>query len=80
MIDDDLIEKVNRGVYIDNKIMEDEFYTFQLRYPNTIFSHFTALTFHDMTESIPYNYDITCVNNVFTNEFKNQNVFYIKTY
>lgn len=78
MIDDDLIEKVNRGVYIDNKIMEDEFYTFQLRYPNTIFSHFTALAFHDMTESIPYNYDITCVNNVFANEFKNQNVFYIK--
>lgn len=72
------IIKVARGVYIDSDIVEDPFYTFQLRYPNIIFSHFTALSFYDMTELISYNYDITCINNTYSKSLKKHNVFYVK--
>jgi hypothetical protein len=72
------IIKVDRSVYIDSGIIEDPFYTFQLRYPNTIFSHFTALSFYNMTELISYTYDITCINNVYFNIFKKHNIFYVK--
>jgi len=72
------IERVARGIYIDSSIFEDEFYTFQLKYPKTIFSHFTSLYFHNLTEVLPYNYDISVINNVYKPEFKKHNVFYIK--
>lgn len=44
------IERVSRGIYILKNVVPDNFYIFQLRYPKTIFSHFTALYFHNMTE------------------------------
>lgn len=73
------IEKVSRGIYIDSNILEDSFYTFFLKHPKAVFSHFTALYFHDMTEVIPNIFDITCVNNFYSNDFDNYNVFYVKS-
>ena len=72
MLDKHLIEKVNRGVYISRKTIEDSFFTFQLRYPKVIFSRFTALYVYVLTEIIPYNYDLTTnytyhVENVYRN-------------
>ena len=72
------IEKVSRGIYIDKNILEDCFYTFYLRHPNAVFSHFTALYFYDMTEVIPNVFDITCANNFYSNDFNKYNVFYVK--
>lgn len=72
------IIKVARGIYIDSNIHEDTFYTFHLKHPNVIFSHFTALYFHNMTEVYPSMYDITCVNNFYSSDFRNYNVFYVK--
>ena len=63
MLDRNIIEKVNRGIYISSNIFEDSFFTFQLKYPNIIFSRFTALYFYGLTELIPYNYDLTIANN-----------------
>lgn len=63
MLDRNIIEKVNRGIYISSNIFEDSFFTFQLKYPNVIFSRFTALYFYGLTELIPYNYDLTIANN-----------------
>lgn len=59
MIKKGLIERVNKGVYIDVQTLNDVFYTFQLRYPKTIFSRFTALYFYGLTEIFPYAFDIT---------------------
>lgn len=71
------IVNVERGIYIDSNIFEDAYYTFQLRYPNTVFSHFTALSFYGMTEQISYNYDVTTKNNKYSNGFKKHNIFYV---
>lgn len=72
------IEKVSRGIYVDSNMIEDSFYTFYLRHPKAVFSHFTALYFHDMTEIIPNMFDITCANNFYASDFDNYNVFYVK--
>ncbi len=72
------IEKVSRGIYVDSNMIEDSFYTFYLRHPKAVFSHFTALYFHDMTEVMPNMFDITCANNFYARDFDNYNVFYVK--
>lgn len=71
------IEKVDRGIYILKNVIPDDFYIFQLKYPKTIFSHFTALYFHNMTEEFPYKYDITCSRNYNVKAIKHNNIFYI---
>lgn len=58
-----LIEKVRKGIYMDKNIMEDVFYTFQLKYPKTFFSRFTALYFYGLTEVYPSTFDITADSN-----------------
>lgn len=58
-----LIQKVRKGIYIDKNIIEDVFYTFQLKYPKTIFSRFTALYFYGLTQVYPSTFDITADSN-----------------
>lgn len=54
-----MIEKVDKGIYIDKNIIEDIFYTFQLKYPKIIFARFTALYFYNLTEIYPSSFDIS---------------------
>lgn len=54
------IERVSRGVYRSaNAFIEDELFSFQSRYSSTVFSHETALYFHDLTDRSPLTYSIT---------------------
>lgn len=53
------IQKVRKGIYIDKNILEDVYYTFQLKYPKTIYSRFTALYFYGLTEIFPHTFDLT---------------------
>lgn len=78
MISTGEIERVSRGIYVDSNVLEDSFYTFYLKHPKAVFSHFTALYFHDLTEEVPYKFEITCSNNFYSNDFDNYNVFYVK--
>lgn len=63
MLKKNMIEKVTSGVYIDKNTVEDIFLTFQLRYPKTIYSRFTALYFYNLTELYPSTFDLTVVGN-----------------
>jgi len=55
--------------------IEDIFYTFQLKYPKTIFSRFTALYFYNLTEIYPSTFDITVNENYHTEDLNvNHNV------
>ena len=78
MVEKGLLEKVDRGIYFDANCnnFADPYYIFQLRYPNTVFSHFTALHFHNMTEKIPYKKDITVANKRDKKYFPGYNVYY----
>jgi len=54
------IERVSRGVYRSAAtFIEDELFSFQSRYSSTIFSHETALYFHDLTDRTPLTYSIS---------------------
>lgn len=72
------IEKVSRGIYVLKGVIPDNLYVFQLRYPKTIFSHFTALYLHDMTEEFPYKLDITCSKKYNVETIKENNIFYVE--
>lgn len=69
MVSKGIIEKVNKGIYIDKNILEDDYYTFQLKYPKTIYARFTALYFWGLTEIFPivfelavdYNYHVSSI-------------------
>jgi len=74
------IEKVARGVYYDSKTsqFDDPFLIFQLKYPDAVYSHFTALSFHEMTEAIPYIKEITIKQGNYRKGYKDCQVFYVK--
>jgi len=54
-----VIERVARGMYIDVNTIEDSYYIFQYKCPKAIFSHSTALYFHDLSDRTPIKFMIT---------------------
>ena len=58
-IESGLIRKVEYGLYIDNNLIEDEYYIIQKKYPSAIFSYNTALHILNLTNRSPYEIDIT---------------------
>ena len=54
-----LINRVERGLYIDTCKIEDLYYVFQYKCPKAIFSHETALYFHDLTDRTPIELMVT---------------------
>jgi predicted transcriptional regulator of viral defense system len=59
MTDNGLIERIEYGIYATDKFIYDEYYLFQLKHKNTIFSYNTALYFYNMTERTPIKMDVT---------------------
>jgi predicted transcriptional regulator of viral defense system len=53
------IEKLGRGLYTDPEQIEDEYFLTQYICKKGIFSHETALYFHDLTDRIPFQLMIT---------------------
>ena len=54
-----IIEKVSHGLYMDTKLIKDEFYILQKKYPSAIFSYNTALHILNLTNKTPSEIDIT---------------------
>lgn len=48
------IERLERGLYLDVNYMEDEYMVVQYRCPKAIFSHETALYFHELCDRTPF--------------------------
>lgn len=63
MLDKGIIERLKRGIYITEDFIYDDFYLFQLKHPNTVFSYNTALYFWGMTERTPIKMDVTTSRN-----------------
>ena len=61
LISHGLIRKVARGIYIDSKLIEDEFYILQKRYSNIIFSYNTACYLLGLSDRAPYKLDVTTI-------------------
>ena len=59
LIENELIRKIARGLYIDNNLIEDEYYILQKRYSNIIYSYNTAFHLLNLSERAPYKIDVT---------------------
>ena len=78
MQNDNLIEKVGNGIYIDSSKMLDEYFIFYKELPNIVFSHMTALYFWNLSIKAPTDeYDITVKYNYFNYKMRKHNVFYV---
>jgi len=53
------LERVSRGVYVDVNHIDDEMYYMQVKYPRLIYSHETALFFHELIDQSPFEYSAT---------------------
>lgn len=80
MIERGIIERVARGVYISADTIEDIYFTTQAICRKGIFSHETALYFHDLCDRTPIKYQITIPSYYNNTLIKNKNYefFYLK--
>ncbi len=61
LIDEGMIRKVAHGLYIDNNLIEDEFYILQKRFSQIVFSYNTACYLLNLSDRAPYELDITTI-------------------
>lgn len=80
MIEKGVIERVARGVYIGKDTLEDKYFITQAICKKGIFSHETALYFHDLCDRTPIKYQLTIPSYYNTKLLKDKNYefFYIK--
>lgn len=62
LINKKILRKVNRGIYIDNSLFEDEFFILQKRFSNIVFSYNTACYLLGLSDRAPYKLEITTIN------------------
>lgn len=72
MADDGYIERIDYGLYATDKFIYDEYYLFQLKHKNIVFSYNTALYFQNMTERTPSKMDVTTKRNTNLASYKEQ--------
>ncbi|MDR2554564.1 MAG: type IV toxin-antitoxin system AbiEi family antitoxin domain-containing protein [Fibromonadaceae bacterium] len=74
------LERVAVGIYISPDALPDKMYVEQLRKPKIIFSHETALFFHDLTDRDPLSYSVTVPQGYNTSALVSEsiNVFTVK--
>ena len=75
LIKQKVLRKVAYGIYIDNNLIEDEFYILQKRFSNIVFSYNTACYLLNLSDRSPYKIDITTINHNNINE--DLNIHYI---
>lgn len=56
------MERVAHGIYLSKDSWVDTMYLFHLRFEQVVFSHETALFFHDLTNREPMQYAVTLKN------------------
>ena len=63
MNDQGSIERIEQGIYITDKFIYDEYYLFQLKHKNIVFSYNTALYLQEKTDRTPNKMDVTTTRN-----------------
>lgn len=63
MKDNKLLNRIEYGIYVTDKFIYDEFYIFQLKHKNIVFSYNTSLYLHGMSERTPSKMDVTTSRN-----------------
>lgn len=63
MVKDNVLERIDRGIYATEQFIYDELYIFQIKHSNIIYSYNTALYLLRKTERTPEKMDITTTRN-----------------
>ena len=63
MVKDNVLERIDRGIYATEQFVYDELYIFQIKHSNIIYSYNTALYLLNKTERTPEKMDITTTRN-----------------
>ena len=63
MVRDNVLERIERGIYTTEQFIYDELYIFQIKHSNIIYSYNTALYLLNKTERTPEKMDITTTRN-----------------
>lgn len=74
LVDNGMLEKTARGIYILPEIWEDEMYHLQNRFKRGIYSHETSLFLFDLTDRTPNRYYMTFPLNYNLAKAKNENI------
>ena len=74
------IERIAHGVYLSKDAFEDEMYVLQARSGRAIFSHDTAMFFHDLSDRDPLRWTITLPSGYNATRFKEEGikVYFVK--
>lgn len=59
LVDKGKLERIERGVYAQPEVLDDEMFALQNRFKKGIFSHETALFLHNLTDRTPIRYTMT---------------------
>jgi predicted transcriptional regulator of viral defense system len=59
MVNDGILERTNRGIYIKTGDIDDALFSLQQRAKKIVYSHETALFLHGLTDRTPFRYSIT---------------------
>ena len=63
MVKNDVLERIEHGIYATEQFIYDELYIFQIKHSNIIYSYNTALYLLNKTERTPEKMDITTTRN-----------------
>lgn len=74
LVKSELLERVERGVYILPDCFDDELYSLQMRYKKGVFSHETALFLLDLSDRTPIKFSMTFPLNYNTTAIKAENL------
>lgn len=75
LIKQEIIRKVAYGIYLDNNLIEDEFYILQKRFSNIVFSYNTACYLLGLSDRAPYKIEVTTINH--NNISENLDIHYV---
>ena len=80
MVEQGIIERVARGIYIERNTLEDKYFITQAICKKGVFSHETALYFHDLCDRTPIKYQLTIPSYYNSKLLKDKNYefFYLK--
>ena len=74
LVEQGLLYRISRGVYMKSEAWEDEMFLMQHRYSKGVFSHETALYLHSMTDRTPKSFSMTFPKGYNSPSIKNENV------
>lgn len=74
LVDENILKKISRGIYVLSDSWEDEFYLLQCKYERGVYSYDTALYLHGYSSRVPLKYAMTFPKGYNASSIKKENI------